>query len=61
MKYAVIPWQVTELLEEYVELPDGYIFAGAIPAGVVALVPDTTPTPSNEPDPAPQPDPAPGE
>lgn len=60
-RYLVIPWQLSELQAEYVELPDGYTFAAAISAGVVALVPDTTPPPSDEPDPAPQPDPAPGE
>ena len=60
-RYQVIPWQLSELQAEYVELPDGYTFAAAISAGVVALVPDTTPPPSDEPDPAPQPAPAPGE
>jgi|DEB0MinimDraft_6_1074348.scaffolds.fasta_scaffold18818_3 hypothetical protein len=59
MLYVVIPWQVTELLEEYVELPDGYTYAGVIPAGVVALAPSPTPPPAPEPEPIE--DPAPGE
>jgi hypothetical protein len=59
MMYVVIPWQVSDLLEEYVELPDGYTYAGVIPAGVVALAPSPTPPPATEPEPVE--DPAPGE
>lgn len=59
MKYLVIPWQVTELLQEYVELPDGYTYAGAIAAGVVALAPEESPSPPAE-EPTPS-EPPPGE
>lgn len=60
MQYVVIPWQVSDLLEEYVELPDGYTYAGAIPAGVVALAPEPSPPPPAD-DPTPSDEPPAGE
>jgi hypothetical protein len=59
MMYVVIPWQVSDLLEEYVQLPDGYTYVGVIPAGVVALAPEASPSPPAE-EPTPS-EPPPGE
>ncbi len=59
-RYLVIPWEVSELQQEYIELPDGYTYAGAIPAGVVALAPESSPPPPAD-DPTPSDDPPPGE
>ena len=59
MMYVVIPWQVSDLLTEYAELPDGYTYAGVIPAGIVALAPEAPPSPPAE-EPTPS-EPPPGE
>ena len=52
-RYLEIPWQLSELQQEYADLPDGYTYAGAIAAGVVALAPDESPSPpADEPTPS---------
>jgi hypothetical protein len=59
-RYLVIPWELSELQQEYIELPDGYTYAGAIAAGVVALAPEPSPPPPAD-DPTPSDDPPPGD
>jgi len=60
MRYVVIPFQLSELQQEFAELPEGYTYAGAISAGVVALAPEPSPPPPAD-DPTPSDDPPPGE